>query len=115
MPEYLNTALQRTDLSDPLRELIQAWSTRDPVDAANDAETLRDVLVSRRPLAARVIEDPSTSRTLAAVLVEWLERPIAAAQADADQLKAIMTSWADEVMATFVGPIAKSIAPRPYL
>ncbi len=108
MTTYLETHLHRPGQSEALTTLVRAWSDRDPIDAANDAVTLHDVLTSKRALANLVISDPSTSRHLSAAIGAWVERPAGDAQADATDFSKIMNGWAADALSAFIGPLARS-------
>lgn len=106
MTSFLEIQLRRHDQSEALTTLVRAWSDRDPIDAANDAAALHDLLTAKRALASRVVDDRSTSSHLAAAIGAWLERPAFDAQADARALAKIMNDWAADALAEFIGPIA---------
>jgi hypothetical protein len=108
MTSYLEIELNRPGRSDALVRLVRAWSTRDPIDAANDAATLHDVLTTKRPLAGRIVDDPSTSRQLSSAIGAWLERPAGDAHADAADFLKIMNGWAADALSAFIGPLART-------
>jgi len=112
MTSFLEIQLRRHDQSEALTTLVRAWSDRDPIDAANDAAALHDLLTAKRALASRVVDDRSTSSHLAAAIGAWLERPAFDAQADAKALAKIMNDWAADALAEFIGPIAP--APQSH-
>ena len=70
MPDYVGAVLADPAASQWLKTALRRALTRDPVDAANDAETLAALLCDRA--------DRALSRRLADLLRERIERQFAA-------------------------------------
>lgn len=105
----LDRALRAIPATAPERSVIERWASRDPVDAAMDADLLWRRLAHHGSAAPF---DPSARAEVACIQRDWSERFSAAVYLPAaERLLSVMNAWADSII---TDAIADECARFPF-